>query len=83
MRQRTGGKRAAPKKSTNVSLPEGLVAEAKALGINLSSAAARGIRDAIAEQRAAEWLEENRAAIAAWNDHVDSEGVPLAPHRVF
>ncbi|MBV8464515.1 MAG: type II toxin-antitoxin system CcdA family antitoxin [Burkholderiales bacterium] len=73
----------AAKKSTNLSLPDTLVDEAKRLGINLSRAAARGLADEIAEKRAAQWLEENRAAISDWNDYVAEHGLPLARFRQF
>lgn len=74
---------AVAKKNTNLSLPGALVAEAKELGVNLSRAAARGLAEEIAEKRAAQWLEENREAIAQWNSHVATNGVPLARFRQF
>lgn len=73
----------APRKNTNLSLPDTLVDEAKSLGINLSRAAARGLAEEIAEKRAAQWLEENRDAIADWNRHVEEHGLPLARFRQF
>ena len=73
----------APKKNTNLSLPDTLVEEARSLGINLSRAAARGLAEEIAEKRAAQWLEENRDAIAGWNDYVGKHGLPLARFRQF
>ena len=42
-----------PKRATNVSLRDPLIAEAKALGINLSQAAESGIVQAIKDKRAA------------------------------
>lgn len=72
-----------PKRPTNVSLSQGLVNEAKALGINLSRACERGLAQEIAEARAAQWLEENRDAIASWNEYVESNGLPLARFRQF
>jgi antitoxin CcdA len=71
------------KKSTNLSLAEPLVAEAKSLGINLSRACERGLTEEIADRRAALWLEENREAIEAWNDYVEKNGLPLAQYRQF
>lgn len=41
----------APKKATNVSLTERLLAEAKALKINISQAAEAGVAQAVAEKR--------------------------------
>jgi antitoxin CcdA len=68
---------------TNVTLPEPLLTEARALGINLSQACARGLALEVAETRAARWVQENRAAMAAWNEHVEQNGVPLAAFRSF
>ncbi len=72
-----------PKKATNLSLNEDLLVEAKARGINLSKAAERGLIETIAEQRAAEWLTENKDAIESSNDYVEKHGLPLARYRQF
>ncbi|MBS0562194.1 MAG: type II toxin-antitoxin system CcdA family antitoxin [Proteobacteria bacterium] len=71
------------RKATNVTLPETLLQEARTLGINLSQACERGLLAAVAEQRRTRWLEENRHAIDAWNEHVEKHGVPLAAFRQF
>ncbi len=68
---------------TNVSLDTALVAEAKALGVNISSASARGLKQAVDSARAKLWLEENKDALAASNDHVEANGLPLRPLRKF
>jgi len=81
MRQRDGDGFA--RKPTNVSLSQSLVVEAKALGISLSRACECGLREAVAETRAARWLEENRSAIESWNGHVEANGLPLARFRTF
>lgn len=72
-----------PRRATNVSLDPLLVAEARSLGVNLSRACERGLVDQIAEARAALWLAENGAAIAASNAHVEEHGLPLAAARLF
>jgi len=74
---------ASPKRATNVSLPETLLQEARALGINLSQACERGLAAAVSEERRQRWLAENEEAINAWNDHVAQEGLPLAAYREF
>ncbi len=71
------------KRSTNVSLAESLVTEAKSLGISLSRARERGLAEEIAEKRAALWLEENREVIASWNSYVETNSLPLARFRQF
>lgn len=72
-----------PRRPTNVTLAEPLLAEARALGVNLSQACERGLTAAVAEAKAQQWLAENRPAIAAWNEYVEQHGLPLAEFRQF
>ena len=74
---------ATPRKPTNVTLPEPLLREARELGISLSQACERGLREVVAETRAAKWLRENQDAIEAWNDYVEKNGLPLGEYRQF
>lgn len=53
------------------------------MGINVSQACERGLAAAVADQRRARWLEENKQAIDAYNEHVDRHGLPLAAYRQF
>ena len=71
------------RKSTNVSLPTDLVAEAKTLDINLSRACEAGLEAALREERKRRWIEENRAAAEAWNAWTEENGLPLARYRRF
>ena len=71
------------RRATNVTLPEDLLREARALDVNLSQACERGLAAAVAEMRARQWRSENHTAISAWNDYVETNGVPLASHRQF
>ena len=73
----------APKKATNVSISEALLADAKELQINVSRAAEAGLDRAIAEKRAEIWLEENLEALQSSNDYVERNGLPLAKYRQF
>lgn len=73
----------APRKATNVSLDTSFVAEAKALGINISQACERGLIETVKEARAALWQEENREKIESWNEWVAENGLPLASKRMF
>ncbi|MFM0197568.1 type II toxin-antitoxin system CcdA family antitoxin [Paraburkholderia strydomiana] len=72
-----------PKRSTNVSLADSLLTEAKDLGINVSQAAEAGLAKAVSEERAARWLKENAEAIASSNAYVDEHGLPLTAFRMF
>lgn len=71
------------RRPANLTLDAALVAEARALGLNLSVAAEAGLRVAVAEARAARWRAENAAAVASSNAWVEAHGLPLAAHRPF
>lgn len=73
----------APKRATNVSINERLLAEARALEVNISRAAEAGLAQAIAARRAELWAEENRAALESSNAYVERNGLPLADYRGF
>lgn len=73
----------APKKATNVTLPETLLAEAKALEINVSKAAESGLTQAVAHRRAEIWRQENQEAIASSNAYAEEHGLPLRRLRMF
>lgn len=71
------------RKATNVSLDEGLLAEAKLLRINVSQAAEAGLAQAVAARRAELWLAENREALESSNAYVEQNGLPLVAYRSF
>ena len=73
----------ARRRPTNVTLPDHLLQEAKTLKINVSQACERGLAAEIADVKRRLWLQENRAAMDAWNDFVDQHGLPLADFRQF
>jgi antitoxin CcdA len=71
------------KRATNVSLSSALLAEARALGVNVSQACETGLEAEVRETRARAWLEANKAAIESSNRYVEEHGLPLASHRLF
>lgn len=73
----------APRQRTNVTIDPAHIAEARELGINISEAAERGLVAAIAEARAARWLDENREALESSNAWVEANGLPLEKYRLF
>lgn len=75
--------RSVSKRATNVSLAEDILAQAKALHINISQAAEAGIAQAIARKRAERWLVENHEAIESSNAFIEKHGLPLANYRMF
>jgi post-segregation antitoxin (ccd killing protein) len=42
-----------------------------------------GLKQAIGDEKARRWAEENREAIAAWNRHFEENDTPLAEFRAF
>ena len=77
------GSQQAPRRPANVTLPEPLLRAARELEINVSQACERGLAAAVAKTTAQRWLQENRAAMDAWNDYVEKHGLPLAAFRQF
>jgi antitoxin CcdA len=63
------------KKATNLSIDSDLLDRARRLKLNLSQAVETGLAEAIRRQERAQWLEKNRAALEAYNDHVEKHGV--------
>jgi antitoxin CcdA len=72
-----------PRKSTNVTLPPEVLERAKQLGINLSRASERGVREEIQEAEARRWADDNAELVAAYTAMVDRDGLPLAKYRTF
>ena len=74
---------AIPKRATNVSVRRDLLDAAREAGINLSATLERALTDELAEAQRKKWREENRAAIAAYNEHVEKHGVFSDDTRSF
>jgi antitoxin CcdA len=64
----------AVKRATNVSIRSDLLDAAREAGVNLSATLERALADELAKVRRARWREENREAIAAYNEYVDAHG---------
>ena len=75
--------RPSKKTAANLSINASLIEEAKALGLNLSELAERGIAEAVQAEKERRWKEENAAAMQEWNDWVRENGLPLEEFRLF
>ena len=64
----------APKKPTNVSINSDLLSKAKALKINLSATLESALIELVNERQRELWREENRDAIASYNQMVEEHG---------
>ena len=65
----------AVKKPTNVSINSDLLKCARELEVNLSALLERALVAYLKQHAGDRWLEENRAAMAKYNDLVDTNGV--------
>jgi len=73
----------APKKATNLSINSDLLRQAKELNINLSQQVEGYLSELVREAKQQQWLAENVDAIAAYNERVERDGLPLAQYRTF
>lgn len=73
----------APKKPTNLSINSDLLKKTKALNINLSATFEQALREKLAETATNKWQKENKAAIEAYNNFVEDNGLFADEHRQF
>ncbi|MDP1831677.1 MAG: type II toxin-antitoxin system CcdA family antitoxin [Geothrix sp.] len=73
----------APKRPVNLSLNSDLLRLGKELGLNLSSVAEEALGYAVSARLAEQWLEENRAAMEAYNRRIAAQGVFSDGLRTF
>jgi len=65
----------APKKPTNVSINSDLLTQAKELKINLSATLENALTDLVNAKQQELWKQKNKAAIEAYNQLVEENGV--------
>lgn len=71
------------KRAVNLSLNAKVLDSARELGMNLSATVDVLLAEAVKKRYWERWNEENRQAIAHYNDRIEREGVPLARYRTF
>lgn len=71
------------KRATNVSINEGLLEAARGLDINLSATLEKALDAEVRVRRREKWLEENREAIAAYNERIARDGLASDHVRRF
>lgn len=74
---------AKPKRATNLTLSADVLAQAKALNINVSQACDTFLRALVRTEQAKRWREEHAGYIAAHNAALAKEGLPLEQWRAF
>jgi len=65
----------APKTAANLSLNSDLLKQARELDVNLSAVLEEALADVVRERMEQRWLEQNRQAIDAYNQHIEDAGV--------
>lgn len=65
----------ASKVRVNLTLDEALVAQAKAVGVNLSAVAEEAIRFQTRAEESRRWIEQNRSALEAKAKLVEEQGL--------
>lgn len=66
------------RRPVNLSIDTGIVAAAKAAGVNLSRVTEEALRAAIKAEHGRRWKEEHRDWIAAHNIWIEENGIPLS-----
>lgn len=74
--------RTGKRKAVNVTIDTGVVAAAREVGLNLSRVTEEALRLAVKREEDRRWKERNRAAMEAWNDWLEENGMPYADLRV-
>ena len=67
--------KAITKRATNVSVRSDLLVAAREPGINLSATLEQALEKELAETRRKKWRQENRDAIAAYNEYIEKHGM--------
>ncbi|MFN4148726.1 MAG: type II toxin-antitoxin system CcdA family antitoxin [Rhodocyclaceae bacterium] len=71
------------KKAANLSIRADLLEEARAYKINLSQTLEAALLAELKKEKERRWLEENRAAIDAYNRYVEKHGLFSDRYRSF
>lgn len=71
------------RKAANLSIDASVLADAKALDVNISRAAESGIVEAVRAEKNKRWLEENREALEYYNSWIEENGILLDEYRQF
>lgn len=73
----------ASKVRVSLTIDEALVAEAKAVGLNLSAVAEEAIRFQTRAEEMRLWTERNRKALEAWDKRIEEDGLWSDGLRLF
>ncbi|MEB4589624.1 type II toxin-antitoxin system CcdA family antitoxin [Candidatus Thiothrix sp. Deng01] len=65
----------APKRALNLSINSNLQEEARKYKVNLSRLLEQALIETLIQKKRTEWLEQNRAALEAYNQRIEERGV--------
>lgn len=71
------------RKPTNISLPVDLSTEAKELGINISQACEKSLREIVRAEKERRWNQQNAEFISTYNESIEANGLALQEWRAF
>jgi antitoxin CcdA len=74
-------RKSAPKRAVNVSVDSEVLAEAKAMGINLSQTLESELRKQVRQAKIDRWSEENKGAIDSYNRFIEEHGIWSEEYR--
>ncbi|MFW2831734.1 type II toxin-antitoxin system CcdA family antitoxin [Sphingomonas sp. ID0503] len=78
MRMRHDSISSGQRKPVNLSIDTGVISAAREAGLNLSRLCEEALRAESRKVLERRWQEENAAAIDAWNDWLEENGLPLS-----
>lgn len=73
----------APKKATNLSINSDLLSKSRASNINLSALLEQALKSTLAITEAEKWKNDNKQAIAEYNDFIEENGCFGDEYRRF
>jgi antitoxin CcdA len=73
----------AAKKATNLSLNVKVLEAARGLGMNLSQTVDTLLAEEVKRRYWEKWNEDNKDAIATYNERIRTQGLPLAKYRTW
>ena len=73
----------AAKRPTNLTLNAKVLDLARELGLNLSQTVDGLLAEEVRRRYWERWNEQNKAAIDAYNERIERDGLPLAKYRSF
>ena len=72
-----------PKREVQLQLNSKILDRAQELGMDVSETVDELLAEVVNKRYWERWNEDNKAAIAAYNERIEREGIPLARYRTF